>query len=63
MRKDLFTHLQIMDFRFFDDNKVGHLMSRLVNDLRDITNSPPRARRLTNRYPDVYWLLHIFDSH
>ena len=37
MRKDLFTHLQTMDFRFFDDNKVGHLMSRLVNDLRDIT--------------------------
>lgn len=37
MRKDLFTHLQTLDFRFFDDTKVGYLMSRIVNDLRDIT--------------------------
>ena len=37
MRKDLFSHLQTLDFRFFDDTKVGHLMSRIVNDLRDIT--------------------------
>lgn len=36
MRRDLFTHLQTLDFRFFDNNKVGHLMSRLVNDLRDV---------------------------
>ena len=37
MRKDLFTHLQTLDFRFFDDTKVGYLMSRIVNDLREIT--------------------------
>jgi ATP-binding cassette subfamily B protein len=37
MRKDLFTHLQTLDFRFFDNTKVGHLMSRIVNDLRDIS--------------------------
>lgn len=37
MRKDLFTHLQTLDFRFFDDTKVGHLMSRIVNDLRDVS--------------------------
>ncbi len=37
MRKDLFTHLQTLDFGFFDDTKVGHLMSRIVNDLRDIS--------------------------
>lgn len=37
MRTDLFTHLQTLDFRFFDDTKVGHLMSRIVNDLRDIS--------------------------
>lgn len=36
MRRDLFKHLQTLDFKFFDDNKVGHLMSRLVNDLRDV---------------------------
>lgn len=37
MRKDLFSHLQTLDFRFFDDTKVGHLMSRIVNDLREIS--------------------------
>lgn len=37
MRKDLFTHLQTLDFKFFDDTKVGYLMSRIVNDLRDVT--------------------------
>ncbi len=37
MRKDLFRHLQIMDFQFFDEHKVGHLMSRIINDLREIS--------------------------
>lgn len=37
MRNDLFTHLQTLDFEFFDNTKVGHLMSRIVNDLRDIS--------------------------
>lgn len=37
MRKDLFSHLQTMDFRFFDNTRVGHLMSRIVNDLRDVS--------------------------
>jgi len=37
MRRDLFRHLQRMDFKFFDDNKVGQLMSRMINDLRDVS--------------------------
>lgn len=37
MRKDLFSHLQTMDFKFFDNTRVGHLMSRIVNDLRDVS--------------------------
>jgi ATP-binding cassette subfamily B protein len=36
MRRDLFTHLQTLDFQFFDNHKTGHLMSRIVNDLRDV---------------------------
>ncbi|NMB46687.1 MAG: ABC transporter ATP-binding protein [Firmicutes bacterium] len=36
MRKDLFKHLQIMDIRFFDENKIGHLMSRIINDLGEV---------------------------
>ena len=37
MRKDLFAHMQSLSFRFYDKNRTGHLMSRIVNDLRDIT--------------------------
>jgi len=37
MRKDLFAHLQKMDFEFYDNNKVGHLMSHIVNDLEEIS--------------------------
>ncbi|WMM26896.1 ABC transporter ATP-binding protein [Tissierella sp. MB52-C2] len=37
MRRDIFTHLQTLPFSYFDNNKTGHIMSRIVNDLRDIT--------------------------
>ena len=37
MRKNLFDHLQKLSFSFYDDQKVGQLMSRVTNDLFDIT--------------------------
>lgn len=37
MRRDIFTHLQTLPFSFFDNTKTGHIMSRIINDLRDIT--------------------------
>ncbi|MGM0548766.1 MAG: ABC transporter ATP-binding protein [Bacillota bacterium] len=37
MRSDLFTHLQKLSFKFYDNNKVGYLMSRVVNDLNNIS--------------------------
>lgn len=37
MRNKLFSHIQTQDIQFFDNTKVGHLMSRIVNDLRDIS--------------------------
>ena len=36
MRKQLFVHIQRQSFRFFDNNKTGHLVSRMTNDLMDI---------------------------
>lgn len=36
MRKQLFTHMQKQSFRFFDNHKTGHLVSRMTNDLMDI---------------------------
>lgn len=37
MRNDIFTHLQRLSFSYYDDNKTGQLMSRIVNDLFDIS--------------------------
>ena len=37
MRRDLFQHLQKLPFSYYDENKTGTIMSRLVNDLMDIT--------------------------
>ena len=37
MRRDLFGHLQTLSFNYFDNVKTGHLMSRIVNDLREIS--------------------------
>lgn len=37
MRNDLFNHLQKLSFSFYDNNKTGQLMSRIVNDLFDIS--------------------------
>jgi len=36
MRKALFDRVQKLSFKFFDNNKTGHLVSRMTNDLMDI---------------------------
>ncbi|WP_141434244.1 ABC transporter ATP-binding protein [Bacillus sp. 03113] len=36
MRQQLFQHVQKQSFRFFDNTKTGHVMSRVTNDLFDI---------------------------
>ncbi|MEN1966564.1 ABC transporter ATP-binding protein [Lentibacillus sp. N15] len=36
MRQQLFNHVQKQSFRFFDNTKTGHIMSRITNDLFDI---------------------------
>ncbi len=37
IRSDLFSHLQKLSFNYFDNTKTGQIMSRIVNDLFDIT--------------------------
>lgn len=37
MREEIFAHMQKLSFSFFDDQKVGQLMSRITTDLFDIT--------------------------
>lgn len=36
MREDMFDHLQSLSFTFFDNTKVGQLMSRMTSDLFDV---------------------------
>ncbi|RKL69354.1 multidrug ABC transporter ATP-binding protein [Salipaludibacillus neizhouensis] len=36
MREELFEHTQKQSFRYFDNTKTGHIMSRFTNDLFDI---------------------------
>lgn len=37
MRRDVFAHMQALSFSFFDHNRTGALLSRVTNDLFDIT--------------------------
>jgi ATP-binding cassette subfamily B protein len=37
MRRDLFAHLQKLPFSFYDNHRTGHIMSRVTNDLFEIT--------------------------
>jgi len=36
MRRALYAHMQKLSFRFFDNNKTGHMISRLTTDLFEI---------------------------
>lgn len=37
MRTDLFSHLQKLSFQYYDNAKVGQIMSRITSDLFDVT--------------------------
>ena len=37
MRAEIFAHYQKLSFSFYDDQKVGQLMSRITTDLFDIS--------------------------
>jgi len=43
MREDLFKKYEVLDYQFFDDNKVGTLMSNLTNHLRDVSEMSHHA--------------------
>jgi ATP-binding cassette subfamily B protein len=37
MRRDLFNHLQELPFSFYDNHRTGQIMSRVTNDLFEVT--------------------------
>lgn len=37
LRRDMFSHLQKLSFSYYDETKIGSIMSRITSDLFDIT--------------------------
>lgn len=37
MRRDLFCHLEKLSYSFYDNNETGKIMSRMTNDLMDVS--------------------------
>lgn len=37
MRTDLFKHLEKLPYSFYDNNETGQLMTRMTNDLFDVS--------------------------
>ena len=37
MRREMFRHLETLPYRFYDDHETGKLMSRITNDLMDVS--------------------------
>lgn len=37
MRNDIFSHVQKLSLKYFDNHRTGDLMSRIINDLREIS--------------------------
>ena len=37
MRRDLFAHLQKLSFKYYDKTRTGHIMSRMINDLNEMS--------------------------
>jgi len=37
MRKELFSHIQKLSFTYFDNTKTGNIISRVINDLFDVS--------------------------
>lgn len=61
MRQQLFQHVQKQSFRFFDNTKTGHIMSRVTNDLFDIGelahHGPEDAFIAVMTFVGAFWIM------
>lgn len=61
MRQKLFQHVQNQSFRFFDNTKTGHIMSRITNDLFDIGelahHGPEDAFIAVMTFIGAFWIM------
>ncbi|MDR3287947.1 MAG: ABC transporter ATP-binding protein/permease [Peptococcaceae bacterium] len=52
MRRDLFNHLQDLSYSFYNNTKIGQLMSRITTDLFDVTE-------FSHHCPEEYFIAMI----
>lgn len=63
MRQKLFDHIQKLSFRFFDNNKTGHLISTSYKRFNgNWGNCSPWTRRFIYRRNDFSWSILIYDD-
>jgi ATP-binding cassette subfamily B protein len=65
MRQELFQHVQKQSFKFFDNTKTGHVMSRITNDLLDIGelahHGPEDAFIAIMTFIGAFWIMLTID--
>ena len=63
MRNEIFSHYQKLSFAFYDNQKVGHLLSRITSDLFDISEL---LHHVTGGYyyfrDQIVWCIDHFDE-
>ena len=50
MRRELFNHFEKLSFSYYDRNNTGHMMSRMIADLFDLTDQTDRLFYHTGEY-------------
>lgn len=54
MRAEIFAHYQKLPFSFYDNQKVGQLLSRITSDLFDITELLHHGRKCGHFCNEIY---------
>lgn len=57
IRKELFTHLQTLSFKFFDSRPVGKILSRIVGDVNALQNLLNNS--IVNLIPNLFTVLMV----
>lgn len=55
IRKELFTHLQTLSFKFFDSRPVGKILSRVVGDVNALQNLLNNS--IVNLIPNIFTII------
>ena len=58
IRRELFTHIQTLSFKFFDERPVGKILSRVVGDVNALQNLLNHS--IVNLIPNLFTILLVF---